>query len=567
MLKNQLFIVFFAFVMCFVGCEQSRYSPSSIYYEKNVGLSVGGAKDINNFRENIANQFLPLPTDITYEGLFYDYFFDTGQTEACEKLFCPSYTSAVSKDPFSQKEEYFLSVGLNSGIKKEDFSRKKLNLVIVIDISSSMDGAFDRYYYDQHRKKELFDKTSEKELFVENEEEDLNKTKLQVASESVVALMDHLKPEDSFGVVLFENQAHLGKSLTKVKDIHLKNIKDHILNLSAEGGTNMSAGMQLATELLEDRLKEETDGEFENRIIFLTDAQPNTGMIGEEELLDMVKANSERKIYTSFIGVGVDFNTELIEFINKTQGANYYAAHSPLEFKKRLDDEFDFMVTPLAFDLELKVKAPGFKIKKVYGSPSADSATGEIMKVATLFPSQRTNDETRGGIVLLQLEKISPAADSEIQLTASYKDRKGTANSHSVEFEFKQSSEFYDNTGIRKGLLLVRYANLIKNWILRERKPKQETTENFESLYKEKGIFIPTDEVYQLGRWERQSMELSVSSGYKKLFKQFHSYFEKEMKEIGDSSLDKELEVLKVLSSNSEVSSSEPSPAQPPGEL
>ena len=56
-------------------------------FESDVlGFSVGGAKDITNFRENIRNNYLPLPSDITYEGLFYDYFFDTGKQEDCEKL-------------------------------------------------------------------------------------------------------------------------------------------------------------------------------------------------------------------------------------------------------------------------------------------------------------------------------------------------------------------------------------------------------------------------------------------------------------------------------------------------
>ena len=127
----------------------------------NLGFAVGGAKDVNNFRDNIKNNYLPIPTDITYEGLFYNYFFDTGKQEECQKLFCPSYSTAVSKDPLSQKPEYYLSVGLNSGIKEADFKRKKLNLVVVMDISGSMGSPFDKYYYDRFGNKvELKDEES-----------------------------------------------------------------------------------------------------------------------------------------------------------------------------------------------------------------------------------------------------------------------------------------------------------------------------------------------------------------------------------------------------------------------
>lgn len=41
------------------------------------GVHAGGAQDIENFRENIAQGYLPLPTDATYEGIIKDYYFDT----------------------------------------------------------------------------------------------------------------------------------------------------------------------------------------------------------------------------------------------------------------------------------------------------------------------------------------------------------------------------------------------------------------------------------------------------------------------------------------------------------
>ena len=90
--------------------------------------------------------------------MFSDYFFDRGQSEPCEELFCPSFSYAVSADPISEKKEYYLSVGLNSGIKESDFERKDLNLVIVLDISGSMGSPFDRYYYDGGNQVELTDR-------------------------------------------------------------------------------------------------------------------------------------------------------------------------------------------------------------------------------------------------------------------------------------------------------------------------------------------------------------------------------------------------------------------------
>lgn len=55
-----------------------RHKNSSASRMNTIGLSAGGAKDINNFRENIQCGFMPQKSDITMEGIFYDYYFDTG---------------------------------------------------------------------------------------------------------------------------------------------------------------------------------------------------------------------------------------------------------------------------------------------------------------------------------------------------------------------------------------------------------------------------------------------------------------------------------------------------------
>ena len=113
------------YVQSNLNTDNAKYgvNNSVAEYESNssnnskMGLSVGGAKNVNNFRENIKNGYLPISTDITYNGLFYDYYFNTGKTKASEELFSPSYSMAVSKDPISGQYEYYMTVGLNSNIK------------------------------------------------------------------------------------------------------------------------------------------------------------------------------------------------------------------------------------------------------------------------------------------------------------------------------------------------------------------------------------------------------------------------------------------------------------------
>jgi Ca-activated chloride channel homolog len=520
-----------------MGAPNVAYSGGmAMAAEDSIGFSVGGAKDINNFRNNIENDYLPVPSDVTYEGLFYGYYFDTGQASSCNKLFCPPYTYAISKDPFSEDDEYYLSVGLTSNMKESDFERKKLNLVVVLDISGSMSSPFNRYYYDQFGNEQTR----------EGDDDDWSKSKMQVANEAIVALMDHLEDDDRFGVVLFDSSSYLAKPLTYVGNTDMNRVADHILEITPQGGTYMEAGIKQGTELFRELIAVDKT-EYENRIIFLTDAMPNIGDTSEDGLLGMTKKNADDGIYLTFIGIGVDFNTELTEAITKIRGANYYSVHSNSEFKERMDEDFAYMVTPLVFDLELKLDARGYEIMNVYGSPEANEATGELMKVNTLFPSKTEGGETKGGIVLLKLRKFSE--DAGLTLSASYEDREGKPDNDSQDIRFgDESAEYFENSGIRKAIVLARYADLVINWMADEHDAYDKHTPVKPSVTRDMGIICPPGPDYYLGRWERQSVPLSVSSEYRELFADFAGYFESEMNALGDETMSLELDLLEKLS-------------------
>jgi Ca-activated chloride channel family protein len=531
----------------FAPAMNMAYDGGGGMAQESLGFSVGGSKDINSFRENIKNNYLPLASAITAEGLFYDYYFDTGKTQSCDKLFCPSYQYAISKDPISGQEDYYLTVGLNSNLKANEFARKKLNLVVVLDISGSMGSSFNQYYYDSFGNQKLNPAWTK---------EDAGKSKMRVASESLVAMLDHLNPDDRLGIVLFDDQSYLAKPLNYVGATDMAALRQHILDLQEMGGTNMEAGLQEGSALFDD-VGEVNLNEYENRVIFLTDAMPNTGSIDENDLLWQFNQNAEKNIYTTFIGIGVDFNTDLIEEISKVKGANYYSVHSSTDFKTRMDEEFEFMVTPLIFDLKLNLQSDNFQIEKVYGSPEADLATGEIMFVKTLFPSKTEGGETKGGVILLKLKTTNP--QGVIKLSTTYQTRDGQTDGQILDVLIgNRSGEYYENDGIRKAIVLARYVDLMQNWILDERSilelPQPMPMPVYRVNY-EDGIKCPP--FIEFSPWEQSSLPLSVSAHYKEMMNKFKTYFQGEMSAVGDQTLNQELEILNRLINSSNIISTD----------
>jgi len=509
-----------------IGGGSSRQSDQ-------VGLAAGGAKDINNFRDNLDQGYLPLVSDVTVEGLFYDYYFDTGDPGPSRKLFSPAYSQAVSRDPFSGETEYYLAVGLNSGLRASDFERQNLNLVVVLDVSGSMGSPFDRYYYDGTGQR------------VEVPQSESQQSKIEVAREAVLGLMDQLGEDDRLGIVTFNDKARTLRPLAYVDRRNLATARDAVQRLRAGGGTNLGAGMDLAGEFFDEYLVHSPD-DYENRVIFITDAMPNLGETNRYGLLGMTERNADERLHTTFIGVGVDFNTQLTDYISGIRGANYYAVHSPGEFRRRLDAEFDYMVTPLVFDLELRVESSGWEIETVYGSPEADLATGSLMRVNTLFPAERSGGETRGGLILLKLRRTGPG--SAVRLTARYEDRSGRRDSVTSEVWLdRMRPEQFDNHGVQKGVLLARYATLLQQWIQDERQYAHSSRPWEPSWQCGDGIGLPPR--MGLGEWERQSMPLAVSREYRVRFAEFADYFEREMRLVRDNDLARELAVLESLAS------------------
>ena len=171
-----------------------------------MGVAASGARDIGNFVTNISNRQIPSITSITYEGAYNEHFFYTGSET--EKILSCTYSTLISRDPFSNQTEYYMTVGLNSkydgsGIK--EFKRPPLNLVVCIDVSGSMGNTF-HYKIDR-------------------------RSKMEVAIESLKILVNQLRPEDSFSLISFSTEAKMLIPLTKMENANKTQVTDYKFHL------------------------------------------------------------------------------------------------------------------------------------------------------------------------------------------------------------------------------------------------------------------------------------------------------------------------------------------------
>jgi hypothetical protein len=104
----------------------------------------------------------------------------------------------------------------------------------------------------------------------------------------------------------------------------------------------------------------------------------------------------ESQIYTTFIGLGVDFGVEvrtdyplahallpfvvgltlcragdgqLANSIAQIKGCNYFTVMSSPEFKNLMEQDFDYVVTPSCFDLDVAIVQDGTSAVQVQRYP------------------------------------------------------------------------------------------------------------------------------------------------------------------------------------------------------
>ena len=489
----------------------------SVASSETVGLATGGAKDVTNFRENVANGYTPEPEAISDEGLFYDYYFETGERTATESLFAPRYATAVTDHPISGATEQYLSVGLDSSLSIDAFERPRLDLVAVLDVSGSMSSPFDEYYYDEHGQR--------------CEAESGSQTKLDAATQSLCALTEQLRAEDRLGVVLYNHRAHVAKPIRDVGATNMPAIRQHIRDIAAGGSTNMEDGFAAAVDMLTDRT---ASSDVERRVIFMTDMMPNTGATGATELTDLFADAAADGIHTTFIGMGLDANTELADAVSGIRGANHYFIHSADEFEQRLGDEFDYMVTPLVYDLDLTLDAAGYDIEAVHGSPSGDAASDRLMHVGTLFPSAKQDGDARGGVILVRLTQTG--TDATLELQASWTERNGTDHTERVTVAMPDKPGSFTHAGVRKAVALAQYARELRAWARDVHDGAATPTGVDDWLFPD-----------ERGDHERESVPLTVSDQHAHRFATLRSHLADEQAAVNDDSLTQELSLLDTL--------------------
>jgi Ca-activated chloride channel family protein len=143
-------------------------------------------------------------------------------------------------------------------------------------------------------------------------------------------------------------------------------------SLRPGGSTNLHAGLMLGLQEVERNF----DIRRNNRVILLTDGIANVGETDPLQIARQALAYNQRGIYLSTVGLGLDFNDDLLSTLARQGQGAYHFVDSAMEMDKVFRQELEGLVERVAEEVRVAIQPePGVRLMSVtgyQGTPPAD---------------------------------------------------------------------------------------------------------------------------------------------------------------------------------------------------
>jgi Ca-activated chloride channel family protein len=214
-------------------------------------------------------------------------------------------------------QEIVVKIDLSAIAGRQKSRRTPLNLAVVLDKSGSMTGA-----------------------------------KLEKTKQAAMQLVDRLTPNDIFSLVIFSDHAEVLVSAQKVED--KDSLKEKIESIEAGGSTALYAGVKMGADQLQEFFSEKRI----NRVILLSDGLANVGPSSPRQLRQLGSNLSEKGISVTTIGVGDDYNEDLMAGLAEASDANYYYVQDTEKLPEIFAKELGEMLAVAARDVRIEIICP-----------------------------------------------------------------------------------------------------------------------------------------------------------------------------------------------------------------
>ncbi len=186
--------------------------------------------------------------------------------------------------------------------------------------------------------------------------------KLERAKDAAIEALRHLRPVDLFSVAVYDHNVSTVVPAQPAANIEW--IEGRIRQIRSGGNTALFGGVsQGAAEV-----RKNLGGNYVHRIILLSDGLANVGPSGPEDLGWLGAALIKESISVTTVGVGTDYNEDLMTRLSQNSDGNTYFVESGRDLPRIFAAELGDVLSVVAKKIHIIIECPdGVKPLNIIG--------------------------------------------------------------------------------------------------------------------------------------------------------------------------------------------------------
>ena len=276
--------------------------------------------------------------------------------------------------PLGEPATVYATVSITGAEVAPQSDRAPLNIALVIDRSTSMSGG-----------------------------------KLEQALAASHTLVDMLSAQDRLAIVSYGSDVRTHSDSLLATPGNKELLHNAVSTIQLSGSTNLSGGYERGRDLVMKNNRDETV----NRVILLSDGHANVGLTSIPQLGNLSRRGLERGVSLTTLGVGLDYNEDLMTKMAVEGAGNYYFVENEKAIAGIFQKECTGLASTVARNTVLELTmAPGVELLDLDGfAYKVQKGNKATVRLAEFFSGQRKD-------LLLKLA-VSPQVTGRVPVVTS----------------------------------------------------------------------------------------------------------------------------------------------------